>query len=164
MLHRCAIFNFFMVLHLCRTSQHSFPLPQHFCLGFMYFINLAMAVSHYLNNPCRNLQPFYLLLSILVYSGRPHSGIAGFFPRIFPHGARTCTCYLTVGDRKKEKRKKSTALLFFSPQLRWIQRHMEGIQDESGSSAVVQNSTLHYSWEAACSIMWIYFLLTGTAK
>lgn len=83
------------------------------------------------------------------------------------HAVRTCTCYLTVGDRKKEKikkKKKSTALLFCSPQLRWIQRHMEGIQDESGNSTVVQNSTLHYSWEAAFSIMWIYFLLTGTAK
>jgi len=66
-----------------------------------------------------------------------------------------------MGDKEKRRKK---AFLFHSPQLRQIERHMEGIQDESGSSAVVQNSSFHYSWEAAFSIMWIYLLLTGTAK
>jgi len=65
--------------------------------------------------------------------------------------------------KKKEKRKKKT-LIFDSSQFKWSQRHMERIQDESESSVALQNSSLRYSWEAAFSIMWIYFLLTGTPK
>lgn len=85
------------------------------------------------------------------------------------HAVWTSTCYLTEGDKKKTKQhttkqRKKAAVLFHSPQLRQIQRHMEGIQDESGSSAAVQNSNLDYSWEASFSIMWIYFLLTGSPK
>lgn len=40
LLHGCAIFNFFIVLHLCRTSQQFPPAPT-FLSGFYIFYKLS---------------------------------------------------------------------------------------------------------------------------
>lgn len=114
----CYFYLFYSAAPLLYFLTQSPPPAQHFCLGFMYFINLAMTMSQcwesavLLYYPCINLQSFYLLLSILVYSERPLSGIVIF------HILETCRVNIHVlpdsGWLKKKRGGQKKAQPFYS--------------------------------------------------
>lgn len=163
------------VFLLCFTQ---IPPHPNILSGFHVFYNLNNGNESVLKSSlCKflaflfsPLYPFVLKKTPLWYCYLLYVYITDLYICYFSHlrgmlSEYSCVIWQWVIKKKKKgERRKKKALLFYSPQFRWIQRHMEGIQDESESSTVVQNSSLCYSWEAAFSIMWIYFLLTGTPK